>query len=102
MTTKYSTPHPPKGPLFLSPEELQACDDIDKNGIDMASRESLEKLAFLATCLATEVINFIKHYPSIKPAGLLLNVDVLHSVWEPVNEPAFNETDDGDDPGGGQ
>lgn len=67
-----------------------------------ADHTSLEKLAFLATSLANEVINFIKHYPSIKPAGLLLNVDVLLPVWEPINESEFMETDDGDNQGEGQ
>ncbi len=56
MTTDHSTqstPHPPKQPLYLSPDELCACDDIDRNGIDKASRDSLN------------------------PVGLLLNVDGL-------------------------
>jgi len=87
LTNDYSTqsiPSLPTQPLFLSPDEIRVCYDIDKHGIDMASKASLEKLGFLATRLTTEVINFTKHYPALTPAGLVLNVDVLLPVWEPV------------------
>lgn len=88
MTAKHFTqspPHPPKQPLYLSPDVLQACFDIDKNGIDSANQDSLIKLEFLAVCLTTEVINFGQRYPAIHPAGLLLQVDVLLPVSEPTN-----------------
>lgn len=80
-----STPHPPKQPLYLSPDVLRACMDIDTNGIDSASRRSLLTLESLATCLTTEVVNFNQRFPLISPAGLLLRVDVLLPVHEQVN-----------------
>lgn len=96
-----STPHPPKLPLFLSPDELRACYDIDRNGIDLAKRDSLLILEFLATALATEVINFIRTYPQSNPAGLMLNVDILLPVFEKVEDSelflAEDEAEDDDD-----
>ncbi len=102
MTEKYSTQlpsHPPKQPLFLSPNEIQACYDIDRNGIEKADRDSLMKLEFLVACLTTEVVNFIKRYPHTEPAGLMLAIDVLLPVYEEVDESVFMESDDGETPG---
>lgn len=82
-----STPHPPKQPLLLSNDVLRACYDIDRNGVEFASPASLEKFSFLASCLTTEALNFIQAYPHSKPAGLVLNVEVLLPVWEPIDEP---------------
>ena len=99
MTTAHSTqstPHPPKQPLYLSPDELEACFDIDKYDIDSASGESLVKLAFPATRLVTEIINLSQRYPYINSAGLVLTVDVLLSVFEPVDAPRLMETNKGD------
>ena len=90
MTTEDSTlsfSDPPKQPLFLSNDVLRACYDIDKNGFELANLASLKKFSFLAICLMTEALNFIQAYPHSKPAGLLLNVEVLLLVWEPLDEP---------------
>ena len=41
MTKIYSTqstPHPPKQPWYLSPDEIRASYDIDKHGIDSESQ----------------------------------------------------------------
>ena len=95
----YSTqivPDPPKQPLFLSPVELNAYYDIDKNGIDKASPNSRMKLEFLVACLTNEIIHFIKTYPHTKPAGLLLSVDVLLPIYEEIDGSELIETDDSD------
>lgn len=56
--------------------------------------DSLMKLEFLVICLTTEVINFIKRYPHTNPAGLMLNIDVLLTVYEEVDESVFMEPGD--------
>lgn len=80
-----STPHPPTPtqPLFLSPDEVNACHDVDQHGIKGASRESLDKIQFLATCLATEAVNFTLAHPHTPQAGLMLTLRVLLPVYEP-------------------
>jgi len=121
MTKIYSTqivPDPPKQRLFLSPVELNACYDIDKNGIDNANPDSRMKLEFLvasalASCFAlpsaslqssltNEITHFAKTWPHTKPAGLMLSVDVLSPIYEEINGTAIMEIDDSDNPGEGQ
>ncbi len=96
-----STPHPPKQPLFLSPDEIRAYYDIDRNGIDKASSDSRMKLEFLVACLTTETVNFLKTYPHTQPAGLLLTIDVLLPVYEPVDEDELMSSDDDEHQGEG-
>ena len=45
----------------------------------------------LQSCVTNEVTHVIKTYPTIKPAGLLLNVDVMLPVYEPADESEFME-----------
>lgn len=84
--------NPPKQPLFLSHDVLRACYDIDKNGFELASTASLEKFAFLASCLTAETIQFIRAHPHTKPAGMVLNVEVLLPVWERVNDSSLMDS----------
>ncbi len=87
-----STPHPPKRPFYLSPDELRACEDFVKNNIDGASSTSLQTLRGLANHLLNEVIHFMTIYPAINPAGLMLTVDILLPIEE-VDEDEFEKED---------
>ena len=100
MTVKHSTqstPHPPRQPLFLSQDDIRAYYDIDNHGIKRAGLDSQLRLELLVGCLTTNVTHFIKTYRTIKPAGLLLNVDVLLPVFQEVHESEFLEEEPEDD-----
>ena len=83
-----STPHPPKQPLFLSQDDIRACFDIERYGFDKANVDSLLKMEFLIACFTNEVSRFIKTHKH-KPAGLLINLDILLPVFDPVDESEF-------------